>query len=71
MVDIRPCVITWTEEDVRGVVNDWKAEAIELTDKEINSVLRSMEETHDATIGINWDTIEFWIDNIINKRGMN
>ena len=38
-------------EDVQSVRPD-------LTDEQASLVLRHLEKNHDATIGINWDTIE-------------
>ena len=37
--------------DVRAVANSWKTK-MKLIDAEIDSILRSMESTHDANLGI-------------------
>jgi len=47
--------ITWSYEDVQS-------EDPTLTDDEARQVLQLMKDGHDATIGINWDTINAWID---------
>jgi hypothetical protein len=47
--------ITWSYEDVQS-------EDPTLTDEEARQVLQLMKDGHDATIGINWDTINAWID---------
>ena len=46
--------ITWSYEDVQS-------EDPTLTDDEARQVLQLMKDGHDATIGINWDTINAWI----------
>jgi hypothetical protein len=33
-----------------------------LTDDEARQVLRLIKRKHDANIGINWETIDIWID---------
>lgn len=71
---MRVCTIIWTEDDVRLTVkqlNRVNRTKIVLTDKEVETVLESMEETHDGTIGVTWATIDFWIELTIGKRGMN
>jgi hypothetical protein len=62
------CTIIWNAEDVRAVAKDHYDVAINLTDEEIDRILQAMQDNHDATIGINWDTIEYWIDIILNER---
>jgi hypothetical protein len=47
--------ITWHVEDVQGVRSD-------LTDQQASDVLIHMKKNHDATVGINWDTIEIVAD---------
>jgi len=46
--------ITWSYEDVQS-------EDPTLTDDEARQILQLMKDGHDATIGINWDTINAWI----------
>jgi hypothetical protein len=47
--------ITWSYEDVQQ-------QDPTLTDDEARQVLKLMKDGHDATIGINWETIDAWID---------
>ncbi len=67
---MRNCTITWTDEDVYSTEADYKPDT-HLTEDEVHFILQSMEDSHDATIGITWDTIEFWIDRVIDKRENN
>jgi hypothetical protein len=57
--------IVWTDDDVRTQAEN---DGIILSKKEISNVLSLMENGHDATIGINWDTISFYIQKIIEER---
>jgi len=36
----------------------------ELTEEQAKTVLHHMGRKHDASLGINWDTIECWIDEL-------
>ena len=39
-----------------------------LTEEECRDVLAMVMRKHDCNIGINWDVIEYWIDEIVNER---
>ncbi|HEX4045633.1 MAG TPA: hypothetical protein VHZ76_08210 [Gammaproteobacteria bacterium] len=47
--------ITWHIEDVQGIRSD-------LTDQQASDVLIHLKKNHDATVGINWDTVEIVAD---------
>jgi len=51
------CTIVWMPEDVLTLDDT-------LTEEQVSWVLARMEHKHDATLGINWDTIEFWIGEV-------
>ena len=51
------CTIVWTAEDVLSFDDA-------LTDEEVSWVLDKMERKHDATLGISWDTVDFWIQEV-------
>ena len=57
--------IKWSTEDVL-----FKAEemGIELTEDQADAILDNIEHYHDASVGINWDVIEFHIEDYINKN---
>ena len=57
--------ILWTNEDVQGCAKDWDDEKPDiLTDEQCGRVLDSLDNNHDASIGINWDTIDYYIKEI-------
>lgn len=55
--------ISWHIDDVKGM------EGYEdLTDDEAREVLELTANNHDATIGVNWDTLEVWADEVKSRR---
>jgi len=50
---------------LEGIDSD---EADEITDAEAREVLRLMDKYHDCEVGINWDVIEAWIEDVKHKR---
>ena len=57
--------IGWSTEDVlqRAKDND-----VKLTDDEANSILLEMQREYDADVGINWETIDDYIDDLVDVR---
>ena len=53
--------ITWTIADVKSLDES-------LTDDECRQVLAIAEKNHDASIGINWDVLETYIDEVAGER---
>ena len=51
------CTIVWMPEDVLALDDT-------LTDEQVSWVLERMEHKHDATLGISWDTVEYWIQEV-------
>ena len=51
------CTIVWMPEDVLSLDDT-------LTEEQVSWVLGKMEDKHDASLGISWDTIEFWINEV-------
>ena len=55
--------IRWTIEDVQSVRPD-------LTNEQAGDVLCYLKRKHDASIGINWDVIKIWCDELYPKEGV-
>lgn len=55
----------WCIEDVlqRAEENE-----IELTREEAGEVLGLTYKYHDCNIGISWETLDVWIDEVVNER---
>ena len=65
---IKKSYSSWDREDVvYTAAND----DIKLTDKEIDEVMFRLIEEHDASIGINWETISYIIQDVKEKRENN
>ena len=53
--------ICWSSEDVKGVRPD-------LTKKKCRAVLHKVKRGHDATLGISWDTLEIFAEDMYPKK---
>ena len=53
----RQIAIIWDIYDVQSLRPD-------LDDNEAMQVLSAVDDKHDANIGINWDVIQFWADDL-------
>ena len=53
----RQIAIIWDIDDVQSLRPD-------LDDNEAMQVLSAVDDKHDANIGINWDVIQFWADEL-------
>ena len=51
----------WTDEDVQGRADEME---IELSKEQIQDVLSLLDSKHDASVGINWDTIDYWVGHV-------
>jgi hypothetical protein len=57
--------IGWSTEDVlqRAKDND-----VKLTEDEANSILLEIQRDYDADVGINWETIDDYIEGLVDER---
>ena len=57
--------IGWSTEDVlqRAKDND-----VKVTEDEANSILLEMQRDYDADVGINWETIDDYIEGLVDVR---
>jgi hypothetical protein len=62
---MKTIAIKWCTQDIL-----WQADNldVELTEDQADDILESLEHNHDATIGINWDVISFYIENYLNNQ---
>jgi len=51
--------IKWHIDDILERAKELK---VKMTRKKAKEILLTMRSKHDATIGINWDVIDYWID---------
>ena len=57
--------IIWSTEDVLQRAKD---SDVKLTEDEANSILLEMQRDYDADIGISWETIDVYIDDLVDAR---
>jgi len=55
--DKNSIVILWHTDDVKSIRPD-------LDDDQCMKVLNKVSRNHDAQIGVNWDVLEFWADEL-------
>lgn len=49
--------LIWSIDDVKAVRSD-------LSDEQALVVLQEVKRRHDATIGVSWDTLKIWADEL-------
>jgi len=59
------CVVVWSVEDVDTLLGD---RAMEVSRIEIDHMLSSIEQNHDASSGITWQDIEYRLDDILEEE---
>ena len=60
-------VAIWAAEDVRSRAEDLE---IKLTDEQVDDVLSYVHYKQDATLGITWDTLDWWIE-VVSQEAVN
>lgn len=59
--------IKWSTEDVLTQAENLD---IKLTEEQADEILESLQDNHDATIGINWDVITCYIEDYIENKNL-
>lgn len=60
------CVIIWSVGDVIDRAHE---RGVKVSQSEAEDIIEEMEHRHDATIGINWDTIDVFLQDLDWERG--
>jgi len=60
----RICLIIWSKEDV---LTRAKERGIKITIPDAEEIIDEMEHRHDASIGVCWETIDTYLNNIEQK----
>lgn len=61
---MKTIVIKWSTEDVLAMAESMD---IELTETQADQILDNLIKCLDANVGINWDVINFHIEDYLNK----
>ena len=56
--------IIWSTDDVMMQAEIMN---IEITEEQADAILENVLHYHDASVGINWDVLDFHIENFIDK----
>ena len=57
--------ISWCVDDVIGRAED---RDIELTEDQALDILSLLESKHDCNIGINWEVMDIWTDEVVTEQ---
>ena len=60
------CII-WCIDDIKSAMKN-RQNPIEITDDECMEILDNMERRHDASLGITWDTIDYHLDEFVQRK---
>ena len=60
------CLI-WCVDDIKYAMQE-RENPIEITDEECMDILTFMDYKHDASLGVCWDTIDYHLDDFIEKK---
>lgn len=56
------CMILWSTEDV---ITRAEERDIQLTQEQADRIIDKVDRKQDASVGVTWDTIDFYTDNIL------
>ena len=64
LTDLSKKCVKWSEDDFRAVALNKKGDEWDLwyCKERFGEALHAMIDKHDASVGINWDTIEYYLD---------
>lgn len=60
---VKEVAFHWCADDIKGRAKE--RGIFNLTDKMAGDVLVALKNNHDASIGVNWDVIDIWTDNVL------
>ena len=55
----------WQVEDVYSRASEMN---FDISEQEAADVLSTINNNHDATLGISWETIDFWLDELRREK---
>jgi len=60
-------VDVWSIEDVIDRARESREPPLRVTKKQARAIIQALDRKKDATIGINWDTLDYWTDMVLNE----
>ena len=61
----KSCIVIWQVEDVTQQAAD---RGIKISEDEAQEIIERMEDKHDCSIGITWDTIDYYLDMYLEEH---
>jgi hypothetical protein len=61
---MKTITIKWSTNDVLSRAEDM---GVEITSEQGDEILQNVFDNHDATIGVNWEVIEFHIEDFLEN----
>jgi len=61
------CMILWSPDDVIERAKE-RDPPLELTKEEADEIIDMMEDDHDASNGVSWDTIDCYLDDVEERH---
>ena len=61
---MKTITIKWSTNDVLSRAEDM---GVEITGEQADEILQNVFDNHDATIGVNWEVIEFHIEDFLEN----
>lgn len=59
------CLIIWSVDDILFRAHE---RGVKVSQSEAEDIIDEMEDKHDATMGLNWDTIDCYLGDLDDKR---
>ena len=64
--DDEKITLSWHVDDIKGQAEN---RSMKITDQQAKDVLQAVKHKHDACIGVNWEVIDFHLDNVPALEG--
>ncbi len=60
--------VVWTSEDVHSVQDDFDEDVCSssITEEQAESILQRAFDKHDASVGITWESLRYWSEELCN-----
>jgi hypothetical protein len=60
--------LSWHIKDIQWLYESYDEYNFQMTDEEARDILSIILSNHDASIGVNWDVIGYYIDEWISEK---
>ncbi len=60
--------VLWQRDDIIERHKEVNEDQEPLTDDEVDNIVSMIESKHDCNVGLNWETLDYFIDQELNAR---